>query len=218
MRWRLVAQRVARRVRSTSSDATKPGKLRFRILEVPPESHPKPEDPPVQVCKPEGEKLHFRIVKVPSESHPQPEVPPVQGCKPGGPGLQPTSVPKKRRKIADNETILNILKDINVDLAFSAAEVEYAADSSDDSAGRDSMPKTSRGEAHYAERGSDLSGLEQLPLSPLMHPRLLEARRRFTKPKPLPSMELNAFQRRISLNPYGMSPLPFDIRPDDLMN
>ena len=50
---------------------------------------------------------------------------------------------------------------------------------------------------------SDASPLESLPLSPLMHPQLLAARRRYTEAKPPPSKKLTDFQSLLDKNPYG---------------
>lgn len=113
---------------------------------------------------------------------------------------------KKNLRNVRNEDIFGLLKDISADL--DADEVEAVDDGNDSSTVRDHTPKTSRGREYYAKRGSSLSVLEQLPLSPLMHPRLLKARSRFTKAKPLPSVELNEFQRLINMNPYGSSSHP----------
>ncbi|MCJ1251199.1 hypothetical protein MMC30_008430 [Trapelia coarctata] len=180
MQWRLTVQRVARKVLSTPPDASR------RVV-----SHQNsgPED------------TAYRILKVASRLHPNPEHPPFQEEEPKITESKPTSVQKK--KVPDNEDILNLLEDIKVDLDFQAAEAEYAEDSSNASTRRGTTPKTSRGTDSYTKRGSTLSDLEQLPLSPLMHPRLLEARSRFTKAKPLPSEELNEFQRLININPYA---------------
>jgi len=113
---------------------------------------------------------------------------------------QPTPVEGKEQ--LKNEDIFNLLEGIKGDLDAVEVEVE---DVNNGSTIRDPTPKTSRGRDYYAKRESSMSVLEQLPLSPLMHPRLLEARSRFTKAKPLPSKELNEFQRLININPYGMS-------------
>ena len=42
-----------------------------------------------------------------------------------------------------------------------------------------------------------------LPLSPLMDPRLIAARERYRTPKPAPSGELSAFSKKLQDNPYG---------------
>ena len=50
--------------------------------------------------------------------------------------------------------------------------------------------------------------LPQLPLSPLTSPALQAARNRYQAPKPAPSGEPSAFQKRLSKNPYGMWSCP----------
>jgi hypothetical protein len=122
----------------------------------------------------------------------------------------PQPPPVKGTRDLPKDVLFNLLKDIKGDL--DAVEVEEVEDGNNGSKIRDPTSKTRRGREYYAKRGSNLSALEQLPLSPLMHPRLIEARSRFTKAKPLPSEDLNEFQRLININPYGMSPylFPFD--------
>ena len=57
------------------------------------------------------------------------------------------------------------------------------------------------------ENGSKLRGaespLEHIPLSPLMHPNLISARRRYTESKPLPSKDKTEFQKLLEKNPFG---------------
>ncbi|MCJ1254727.1 hypothetical protein MMC24_002543 [Lignoscripta atroalba] len=49
------------------------------------------------------------------------------------------------------------------------------------------------------------SMLEQLPLSPLMHPNLIKARKVYHEAKPLPSKDQSEFQTLLQKNPYGTS-------------
>ena len=113
----------------------------------------------------------------------------------------PDSPPARKKRNPKDQDIFNLLEDIKVDLH--AAEFEEMESSSNDSRRMDD--RTSRGRKYYEQQDSNPSTFEQLPLSPLMHPRLLKARERFTKAKPLPSEELNEFQRLININSYGMS-------------
>jgi len=231
MRWPLPSPPLAKEVLSTGRRnaiarevlSTPWRNLVRRVESAGPEDPPFriPEhsygESPIQKTKLESsqdagqEQLPFRISRVPSELHSSPEV-----FRPERTDSPSTSVQKKK-KVLDDEDVLNLLEDIKVDLDFANTEAEYADDSSNDSTARNLTPKTRKGKDYYAKRGSNLSSLEQLPLSPLMHPRLLEARGRFAKAKPLPSEELNEFQRLININPYGMPPLIFTTGQSDLM-
>lgn len=136
------------------------------------------------------------------------KLPPFRSFRPEITDSQPT--PVKGTRDLQEDVIFNLLQDIKGDL--DAVEVEDVEDGNNGSKVRDPTSKTRRGRDYYAKRGSNLSALEQLPLSPLMHPRLLEARSRFTEAKPLPNEDLNEFQRLININPYGTSPdfFPFE--------
>ena len=59
-----------------------------------------------------------------------------------------------------------------------------------------------------AEPTGELAGLEELPLSPLMHPLLLKARNRHQKAKALPRTPLNEFQKLLKQNPFGIQHNP----------
>lgn len=155
-----------------------------------------------------------RTRRVPTDLPPEParpelrnqpraqEFPPFRSLRSEITDSQP--IPVKRTRALPKDLIFNLLQEIKG--VLDAVEVEDAEDGNNGSKTRDRTSKTRRGRDYYAKRGSNLSALEQLPLSPLMHPRLLEARSRFTEAKPLPSEDLNEFQRLININPYGMPP------------
>ena len=46
-----------------------------------------------------------------------------------------------------------------------------------------------------------------LPLSPLLDPKLIAARERHRRPKPAPSGELSPFSKKLQSNPYGTYPI-----------
>ncbi|MCJ1478464.1 hypothetical protein MMC13_007144 [Lambiella insularis] len=93
--------------------------------------------------------------------------------------------PQRSRPEISDEDIFGALQDIQGEFGSTIA------DKTDD-------------EGNGSQRiSSHLSPLEQLPLSPLMHPQLLKARRRYTEAKPLPSKELTEFQSLLEKNPYA---------------
>ena len=94
--------------------------------------------------------------------------------------------PPRRRFPTNNEDIFCLLQDIEADI-FASTRNLPAEDS------YDGAIKASGG----------LSALESLPLSPLMHPQLLAARRRYIEAKPRASKELTKFQNTLARNPYG---------------
>ena len=57
------------------------------------------------------------------------------------------------------------------------------------------------GDSSKSPKGVSL--LENMPLSPLMHPNLINARKRHTSSKPLPSKERTEFQTLLEKNPFG---------------
>ena len=57
------------------------------------------------------------------------------------------------------------------------------------------------GDSSKSSKGASL--LENMPLSPLMHPNLINARKRHTSSKPLPSKERTEFQTLLEKNPFG---------------
>lgn len=98
---------------------------------------------------------------------------------------------ERSRPIRSDEDIFGLLQDIQEDLS---STTDGTAKGPDDG----TQPSI-----------STLSPLEQLPLSPLMHPQLLRARRRYTEKKPLPSKELTEFQKLLEKNPYGEVFVPY---------
>ena len=72
------------------------------------------------------------------------------------------------------------------------------------------------GEGQYGSRTSPTK--HNLPLSPLMDPKLIAARERYRTPKPAPSPDRSAFSQKLRNNPYGtIGPLhPLRIRGADI--
>ena len=58
-------------------------------------------------------------------------------------------------------------------------------------------------DGHPGSAGSKDLGWADLPLSPLMHPRLIQARTKWHARKPLPSKDPTDFESRLNRNPYG---------------
>ncbi|MCJ1382797.1 hypothetical protein MMC17_005910 [Xylographa soralifera] len=100
--------------------------------------------------------------------------------------VYPKDEPPPKRVPIDKGDIFGLLQDIQADI-FSP---------SNDLPAKNSYDGTTKAL-------SGLSALESLPLSPLMHPQLLAARRRHTKAKPLPSKDLTQFQSLLEKNPYA---------------
>ena len=57
----------------------------------------------------------------------------------------------------------------------------------------------------WGEQGG--MSFEDMPLSPLMHPNLINARKRYTDSKPLPSKDKTEFQKLLVKNPFGNTSL-----------
>ena len=93
-----------------------------------------------------------------------------------------------RKLGASNEDFLKLLRDLQEDIKASG------------------LTESSNGSPDQEEIKSQEERVisEQMPLSPLMDPTLIKARRRFHETKALPSMEKTVFQTILEKNPYGM--------------
>lgn len=67
--------------------------------------------------------------------------------------------------------------------------------------GQSLPPSISR--LHNEPREPAPMSISDLPLSPLMDPKLINARTRHRTPKPLPSGSLSSFEQKLQKNPYG---------------
>jgi hypothetical protein len=103
--------------------------------------------------------------------------------------------PHPPRRPLQDEDIYGIIKSIQSGLA-SAGSADAVPDQARKSI--DGIPVGTKNDSNDTDPAN-------LPLSPLMHSRLIEARRRFKEPKPLPTEEYNEFQKLINQNAYGKS-------------
>ncbi|MCJ1394949.1 hypothetical protein MMC18_007830 [Xylographa bjoerkii] len=98
----------------------------------------------------------------------------------------PRSLRRSRKRTTVDDEIFGLLQEIQADVF--------------DSVSNPSAESSHNGTTNGSSR---LSALEGLPLSPLMDPQLLAARRRYTDPKPQPVKEFPEIQTLLEKNPYA---------------
>ena len=102
---------------------------------------------------------------------------------------QTYSGPKRslgKLKSPSNEDVFGLLQDIQHDLAATS------------NLGEEGGPDMA------SSKPSSSPSIEDMPLSPLMHPKLVAARRRHLEAKPLPSKDLTDFETLLAKNPFGI--------------
>ena len=72
----------------------------------------------------------------------------------------------------------------------------------------ESVGQQSDSNQHGSPDAGDVPDWNDLPLSPLMHPRLIKARKRYHETKLLPSKDPSEFEALVARNPYGKVPMP----------
>ena len=98
---------------------------------------------------------------------------------------RPLRTPFPRPAQPTREDILGLLQGLQQDLGTSNPKGD----------------SPSHGEAKAQE---EKKTLENMPLSPLMHPNLIKARQRHLEAKPLPGRDKTGFQLLFEKNPYGL--------------
>ena len=95
----------------------------------------------------------------------------------------------------NDEVLLDLLDD-------AAQDVPHATDPRRDKSSNVPAP-------HLDESVQELrSSMPDLPLSPLMDPKMVSARERYRTPKPPPARPASALENKLSKSPYGTQPSP----------